>query len=123
LESNLRFGARLEKDRLVEQHRLVTLQVAAAVLWGVVGAGVALYALSDVNADVRILVGVLSVLLPGASIAAAVAIHRNQPTLAVVFLLISTATPTYFAWGLNLIPLLIVASITLSRSRARTVIR
>jgi hypothetical protein len=97
--------------------------MSAAVLWGVVGAGVALYALGDVNADVRILVGVLSVLLPGASIAAAVAIHRNQPTLAVVLLLISTLTPTYFAWALNLIPLLIVVSITLSRSRTRSVTR
>lgn len=107
----------------MKQDRLATLQIAAAVLWGVLGAGVALYALSDVNADVRILLGVLSVVLPGASIAAALAIHRDQPTLAVVLLLISVATPTYFAWALNLIPLVIVASITLSRSLARAVTR
>jgi len=100
---------------------LRTFQTAAAVFWGVVGAGVALYALSDVNSDVRILVAVLSVVLPGASIAAAVAIQRDRPTVAVLLLLVSALTPTYSAWALNLIPLLIVATIMLPRWRARSV--
>ena len=59
--------------------------------------------------------------LPGASIAAALAIHRNQPASAMVLLMISTLTPTYFAWALNLIPLVIVASIAFERSRVRPI--
>lgn len=97
--------------------KVIAFQVSAAVLWGVLGAGVALSALPNANADPRVVIGVLSVLLPGASIGAAVAIHRGRPTLAVPLLLVSVLTPTYFAWVLNLIPMFVAVTIPLSRSR------
>jgi hypothetical protein len=72
-----------------------------SVLWAVVGAAVAFSALPQVNADARWFVGAASILGPGAAAAAAVALRRGAFRSAGVLLLVSVATPTYMAYGLN----------------------
>ena len=100
--------------------RLPFLQVWAAVLWGALAAAVALTALRDVNGDARVLVGTASVVLPATAVAGDLAIHRDRRRLAAVLLLISALSPTYFAWALNLIPLVIAASLALPAHTSRT---
>lgn len=77
------------------------------LVWAITGAAVALASLRDVNDDAKVLVGMASVLFPLAAVAAAVALDRRHDRLAGVLLLASVATPTYFAYPLNL-PALIV---------------
>ena len=72
-----------------------------SVAWAAIGAAVALAALPDVNNDARLLVGVASVLFPLCALGAAVLLRRNQLRAAGLLLLLSVATPTYFAWVLN----------------------
>ena len=81
--------------------------VIGSLVWAVVGALIALSALPQANADARWLVGVASVVFPGAALVAAVALRRGALRWAGAFLLVSVATPTYFAWPLNL-PALVV---------------
>ncbi len=78
--------------------------IVASLLWAVIAGTVTLVALPDVNPDVRLLVGVLSVVLPLAAVAAAWALHRGNDRLAVVLLLVTVATPTYMAWAINARP-------------------
>jgi hypothetical protein len=77
------------------------------LVWAVVGAVVALPALSMVTADARVIVGAASVLGPLAAAGAAVALQRQRDRLAGALLLVSALTPTYFAWVLN-VPALVV---------------
>lgn len=84
-----------------------------SIAWAAVGAGVALAALSDVNNDARLLVGVASVLLPLCAVGAALLLRRNQPRAAGLLLLFSAATPTYFAYVLN-IPALVAGLVLLA---------
>ena len=84
-----------------------------AVAWAVIGAAVALAALPDVNDDARLLVGVASVLLPLCALGAAALLRRNQLRAAGVLLLFSVATPTYFAYALN-IPALVTGLVLLT---------
>lgn len=81
--------------------------VIGSIVWAVVGASVALSALPQANGDGRWLVGVASIVFPGAAVVAAVALRRGSLRWAGVFLLLSVATPTYFAWALNL-PALVI---------------
>jgi hypothetical protein len=91
-------------------HRRLVIEIGA-VVWGVAGAAVALGALSDVNGDARWLVGIASVVFPLCAIAAAIALRSGRDRLAGVLLLLSVATPTYFAYGLNLPALLVGAGL------------
>ena len=76
--------------------------VIGSVVWAVVGAAVALSALSQVNPDARWIVGVASVVFPAAAVGAALALRRGALRWAGALLLVSVATPTYFAWAVNL---------------------
>lgn len=82
------------------------VQVGAAV-WAVVGAGIALSALRDVNPDSRVIVVIASILGPAAAMAAAVLVGRRQDRWAGALLVLSVVTPTYFAAALNLPALLV----------------
>ena len=77
------------------------LSVGSAA-WALTGALVALPSVPDATPDARWLIGLASVLFPAAAAAAAVALRRGSIRLAGVLLLVSVATPTYFAWPLNL---------------------
>jgi len=80
-------------------------------MWAVVAGTVALVALPDVNPDARLLVGALSVVLPLAAVLAARALHRGNDRIAIVLLLVSVATPTYMAWAINLVPILLALAV------------
>jgi hypothetical protein len=90
--------------------------IIGSAVWAVVGALVAISAVPDVNPDARWLVGVASVIFPAAAAAAAVALRRGALRWAGVLLLISVATPTYFAWALNLPALVAGLGLTLAPS-------
>ena len=87
-----------------------------ALVWAIVGALVAFSALSDVNADARLLAGIASVVGPVAAIAASLALGQRHDRWAGALLIVSVATPTYFAWVLN-VPALLVGLILLMAPR------
>ena len=86
--------------------------IKGSIAWAVIGASVALVALPQANADARWLVGVASVVFPAAAVLAAMALHRGAIRWAGVFLLVSVATPTYYAYALN-IPALVAGLVLL----------
>ncbi len=88
----------------MDRRRIVEL---GSLVWAVSGALIALASLSDVNDDVRVLVGLASVVFPLCALCAAVMLRRRHDRLAGLLLVVSTATPTYFAYPLNL-PALVV---------------
>ena len=107
-----RFGAprdlaplfvRLDRDRFRTRVAVGIL----GVVWATVGLFIALSALESVNADARPFVAAASVVFPLAAFGAAFAASRNCLRLAGALLLVSVATPTYFAFALNLLPLVI----------------
>lgn len=73
-----------------------------SVVWAVLGAAIAMPSIPNVNDDAKVLVGVCSVLFPLCAVGAALALHRRRDRLAGALLLASVATPTYFAYALNL---------------------
>jgi hypothetical protein len=89
-----------------EMRRRLAIEVGA-VVWGVVGSAVALGALPHVNSDARWAVGIASLAFPMCALVAAVMLRSGRDRLAGLLLLLSVATPTYFAYVLNL-PALIV---------------
>lgn len=95
--------------------RRQAVQVGAFV-WAVVGAAVAIPQIASANSDARLLVGVASVLGPAAAVGAAMLLGRGggrgRGRWAGALLLVSVATPTYFAWMLN-VPALIAGLVLL----------
>lgn len=76
-------------------------------IWAFGGAAIALAALFTVIGEAPIVLYVASVAFPLAAAGAAVAIRSHRDRLAGLLLLVSVATPTYFAYVFNL-PALIV---------------
>ena len=95
---------------------MVTRRTAAVGLlcWAAVGASIALAFLSHVNADARILVGLLSVAGPTAAVAASRALEGGHDRAAGILLLCSVLTPTYFAWVVNVPALLFAVALLVS---------
>jgi hypothetical protein len=62
---------------------------------------VAALALPTVNDDAKLLVGAASVAFPLCAVASAALLRRGHDRSAGVLLLLSVATPTYFAYVLN----------------------
>lgn len=83
-----------------------TFTAAGAAVWAVLGGAVALTQLATVNDDAVLLVGAFSVLGPALAIAAAVTASRGSLRVSGLLLVASAlATPTYFAYPLNVVPL------------------
>jgi hypothetical protein len=80
---------------------------AFAIFWAVLAFGPAVHGLSRTSNDARWLVGVASILGPLCALWAAALIRQGFLRLAGALLVLSAATPTYFAWALN-IPALVV---------------
>ena len=80
---------------------------AGAIGWAVIGLVVALASFPRTNSDSVLLVGVASVAFPLAAAIASVALGAGRDRAAGLLLLVSVATPTYFAWVLN-VPALLV---------------
>ena len=88
---------------------------AGAGLWGLVGAVIAWRGMSEVNADAKRWVGIASTVLPLCSVAAALLIKRRRNLgVAGGLLLVSTGTPTYFAWPVNIIPILLIVGLVIA---------
>ena len=88
--------------------------IVGSCLWAVTGALVALAALPNVNDDARVAVALASVALPLCALGAAVALGRHRDRFAGLLLLLSVATPTYFAYALNVVPLIVGLALMLS---------
>ena len=80
---------------------------AGAIGWAVIGLVVALASFPRTNSDSVLLVGVASVAFPLAAAIASVALGAGRDRAAGLLLLVSVATPTYFAWVLNVPALLL----------------
>lgn len=92
------------------------LVVIGSAVWAVVGAAIAAASVSNVNDDAKLLVGMSSVLFPLCAVGAAVALDRRRDRLAGALLLVSVATPTYFAYALNLGALVVGAVLLVAPS-------
>lgn len=83
-----------------------TLTTAGASLWTLLGGSVSLAGLTNVNNDAVVLVGFFSILGPALAVSAAVAAARGSLRSAGLLLVVSAvATPTYFAYPLNVVVL------------------
>ena len=82
------------------------LQIASLV-WAIIGWSVALTGLGQVNADARLLVAAASAAFPLAAVGAFPALDRGMDRTAGALLIVSAATPTYFAYAINLPALLV----------------
>jgi hypothetical protein len=82
------------------------LQIGA-IVWAVIGFVLAVVGFVEVNPDARLLVGVASIAFPAAAVLAGFALSSRRERIAGLLLLISVATPTYFAYIVNL-PALVV---------------
>lgn len=78
-----------------------------SLVWAAAGAAVALSALSDVNDDAMALVTLASIVFPLCALGGAIALRLNNDRTAGLLLLLSVATPTYFALPLN-VPALVI---------------
>ncbi len=85
---------------------------AAALFWAVVGAAVAIAGLPGVNDDARVAVGAASVAFPLCAVGAAMLLRRGREHAAGLLLVASAATPTYFAFALN-VPALLIGAVLL----------
>lgn len=85
-------------------------------MWVITAAAVAISALDSVNHDAKLAVALASVLFPLCAVAAALSPRHRAERLAGFVLLVSVASPTYFAYALN-VPALIVALRSLLRHR------
>lgn len=93
--------------------------VVACLGWAVVGAGIALSGMGEVNQDAlavvwsAMVVGVVSALVAGWFA------YRDQPRWAGVALVVSVVIPTWFAVWLNLVPL-VGGVLLIARSSGRS---
>lgn len=90
-----------------------------AVVWAIVGFAIAMSALSDVNRDARVLVTTFSIACPVSAVGAARLIHKGHLCWAGLLLVISVATPTYFAFALNIPALVVGLALIVRRPRSR----
>jgi hypothetical protein len=95
--------------------------VVGAVVWAIVGSVIAIATLaqSNVNRDARALVTVVSVVCSLCAAGAAWLMHNGKPRKAGPLLVISAATPTYFAWILNIPALVVGLALLVRRSHPR----
>jgi hypothetical protein len=99
---------------------------AGATLWAMVGFAFAAGSTAAIGGGVPVLIGVATVVFPLCALFAGLAVARDRPRLAGGLLLLSVATPTYFAWILNVpallagIALLVSPRLMVRPSPART---
>ena len=87
--------------------RLRFLAWACAALLAIVATS----GLSGTTDDARVLVSILSIVLPGCAAGAGFALAKGHAALAGFLLVISVATPTWAAWPVSLLPLLLVGAV------------
>lgn len=98
------------------------VQIGATV-WALVAFTVAAVSVAEVSTDALLFVGAASVVLPLAAFLAGVAAAHDRLRVAGALLVLSAATPTYFAWVLNIpalvagVVLLVAPGMIVKRSR------
>lgn len=92
------------------------LQIGA-LAWAATGLVVALTALGDVIPDAPVFLVAASVAFPLSAALASTALARQRDRTAGLLLLVSVATPTYFAYVLNLPALLVGLGLLLAPRR------
>lgn len=86
-----------------------------AVAWAVIGSVIAWRAIGDVNADAKWWVGVASTVLPLSAVAAALLVKRRRNLgVAGVLLFLSISTPTYGAYIVNVIPIMLIVGLVVA---------
>jgi hypothetical protein len=88
-----------------------------AAVWAVVGFAIAATSMATVDGGAPVAVGAASVVFPACAVVAALAVAGDRHRTAGVLLLLSVATPTYFAWIVNVPALLVGAALVLSPGR------
>lgn len=83
------------------------------MIWAVGGGAIALTALFTVIGDAPVILYIASVAFPLAAVGAAVAVRSGRDRVAGLLLLASVATPTYFAYIVN-VPALIAGIVLLA---------
>ncbi len=78
-----------------------------AGVWATGGAAMAISSLANANDDARVLVWSASVVFPLCALAAAWALRHHRDRMAGLLLVASVATPTYFAYPLNILALVV----------------
>ena len=89
------------------------VQIGVTV-WALAGFALAAASVPALSADARVLVGLAAVIFPLCAVLAAFALARGQLRAAGVLLLLSVATPTYFAWPVNGLALLVGVALVLA---------
>lgn len=87
------------------------LLAVGSLVWAVVGAAISFGALQSVNPDARLFVAFASVAFPLCAVGAAFVLRGGHDRAAGALLLASVATPTYFAYPLNLPALVLGAAL------------
>ena len=99
------------------------LLVVGCVAWALLAWALALPALPKVDADARPVVGILSGLLPGLALAAGFLLWRGHGALAAIALVLTVATPTYYFYPGNLLPIALAIAIAVRSRRRRKRLR
>ncbi|MEY2472705.1 MAG: hypothetical protein QOK28_2034 [Actinomycetota bacterium] len=79
---------------------------AVAVLWGLVGAAIALPAVGDASGTAKVVLLIASVTLPLCALVSAIAVERGRSRVGAILLIASCATPAYMAQLLAIAPLI-----------------
>ena len=90
------------------------LMAVGSCLWAVMGATVGFSSLANVNGDARALITLACIAFPLCALGGAVSLDRRHDRLAGLLLLISVATPTHFAYAVNLLPLVVGVALLVS---------
>ena len=91
-----------------------------ALLWALIGVMITYRWRGSVNYDARRWIGFFGTVLPLCATAAAVLIKRRRNfTVAGGLLFLSIGTPTYAAWAINLIPIVLIIALIITVRRAR----
>ncbi len=115
-------GRCLSMDNSTSRPASQPLQRLSVLAWGwaVLGATIALPQISRSTPDSRLLVASASIILPASAVAAGFALRHRRIWLACLLLALSVATPTYFAFVFNLIPVgIIIAALIDGRRHPR----
>lgn len=97
-------------------HRAIGIGI---LLWAATGLTIVIYTLDDANPDARWIIATATAIGVAAAILAAGALFNGHPILAILLLGISLIVPTYAAWMLLLLPIVLMGAIAIMTKRDR----
>jgi uncharacterized membrane protein YhaH (DUF805 family) len=103
------------------QPRRLTWIWIGAIAWAVIGSVIAWRAIGDVNADAKPWVGLATTILPLSAVAAALLVKRCRNLgVAGLLLFLSIGTPTYEAYIVNVLPIILIVGLVAARPKDRS---